>query len=300
MVMHPMDPASRLRAGVEAVDLETLAGQWRSVTLPLTAPRPPMLDDGPSLAGRVRGALGRVLSDWAKAGDREAAMADHLLFGPLYPFRGRLPVPAPYVVRAGPAPGGGLCIQLTLFGFALRWAAVCADALVDGLRGGLTLFSGARVRARLVPDALEINRREALPVLPLDAGVALCFLSPLAVMTDGALTTNGVRLVMGLANRIGGLARWQDLSLNMDFRALRAAAEAVEWDAGALRPVHWVRYSSRQGRAAIPMTGLTGVLTARGPLAPLAPLLSLGAQCHAGGHAVHGMGAYDPLPLPSG
>ncbi|HLO78722.1 MAG TPA: CRISPR system precrRNA processing endoribonuclease RAMP protein Cas6, partial [Magnetospirillum sp.] len=99
-------------------------------------------------------------------------------------------------------------------------------------------------------------------------------------------------LPMTLGARIEGLARWMGLAISADWQGLRHAAHAVALDQSALRVRTWNRRSDRQGGKVIPMIGLEGRLAITGQLAPILPLLALGAITHAGSHAAIGLGRY--------
>lgn len=81
------------------------------------------------------------------------------------------------------------------------------------------------------------------------------------------------------------------ITLQLDFRGLIAAAERVQTVSSRLRWYDWERYPSRQD-ARMKMGGFLGRVTYAGDLQPFLPLLRLGSYVHAGKETSFGLGKY--------
>jgi hypothetical protein len=204
-------------------------------------------------------------------------------------------VPNPFVLapRWGEggtlAEGGETTIRLTLIGRAIEHAALARQALVEaGWRG-------------LGPDRGALDLVAAEPVAPPPAApcperVAIELLSPLRLVEEGRLVgPDALRprhLLMSLLRRVSLLAeRHGPAPLDLDYRALKALAEAGEFADRSLHWTDWRRWSGRQQQL-VPMGGLLGML--RLPLRgiePFWPFLSLAPWVHAGKGATMGLGA---------
>jgi hypothetical protein len=204
-------------------------------------------------------------------------------------------VPNPFVL-APPWDGGRLVLEggetalrLVLIGRAVEHAGFARQAVVEaGLRG-------------LGPDrgALELSSVEPAtppPIGPCPDRVEITLASPLRLVQAGRLVGSaGLRprhLLLSLLRRVSTLAeRHGRAPLDLDYRALRERAEAVEFAEAALRWVEWARWSGRQ-RALLQMGGLLGSLSL--PLAgiePFWPFLALAPWVHVGKGATMGLGA---------
>lgn len=286
--------ADRLADPLATVSFDGLTRHWRCLALAVSAARPPDFDDGPDLAGRIRGAWGHALRDLAAAQQEDAASrasAHAVLFGPHGRAAAGLELPKPYVLNAAVA-HGRLDIRLTLFGFALHWAVEAMEALALALRRGIALAPGSRIRVPIDPDAWSVRRIETLPVPAAAGPLLLDFDTPLIVRRGAAMTLDGGSLFMAMANRVNGLARWQDLRVEDDFRALKAHAGELAVSFDGQRPRRWVRHSSRQPGRAIPMAGLVGPVIVGGDIGPFLPLIALAETCHVGSHTSLGLGHF--------
>jgi len=286
--------AGRLAEPLATVPFEALARHWRCLVVTVSATRPADFDDGPDLAGRIRGAWGHALCALAAAPREDAASrpaAHAVVFGPHGRVAAGLDLPKPYVLHAAVA-HGRLDIRLTLFGFALAWAVEAMQALALALRRGIALAAGSRVRVPIDPDAWAVRRLESVPVPAAAGPLLLDFRTPLIVRRGAAMTLDGGSLFMAMANRVNGLARWQDLRVEDDFRALKARAAGLEVSFDGQRPRRWVRHSSRQPGRAIPMAGLVGPVIVGGDVGPLLPLIALAETCHVGSHTSLGLGRF--------
>lgn len=287
----------RLLTPAGSVSFLDLAAHWRHATVIVESELPPGFDDGAGLAARLRGALGWALRD-RLADPRRSPPAYHVLWGDHGDWRPNVPVPRPYALAADGS-GARLVIRLSLFGFATAWVTPVREALLAALEGGINLDGRTRVRARLRPERLTVERHERIEIPPVPAEALLRFDIPLKVRRGDALLTSGPALLGSLGFRLGGFARWNDLQVVDDFNALSRSIHRLQIDDAGMRPVPtWERHSHRSGDRAIPMHGLDGRLFLRGDLSRLWPLLVLGRTCHIGSEAALGLGRYGLAPLP--
>ncbi len=315
-------PVSWLRARLhdpcEAVSLAGLAERWVQADITLeTTSRPPTANAAdPALPDRLRGMLGRALMEGASAEaiagrpcPWQPPCALDLLFGDHGALlSGRLAMPRPFVLAATPPEGTGtesLVLRLSLFGFATDWAETVAEALVRALRGGVALTGAER---RPVETRHRSIRFVPPPPLPLDPGggdalagappadddllVRLRFDSPLCIRREKGGPMTPRTLLMGLCNRLAGLARWHDARLEEDWPALAARAGRCQVLVEDMRRLTWTRASGRQKQGNIPVSGLLGEMVLRGPLGPLLPALALGQACGTGAHVALGLGRF--------
>ncbi|BAI71678.1 hypothetical protein AZL_010400 [Azospirillum sp. B510] len=300
--------AARLAAPMGVVGLADLPQRWFHAEI-VALCRPPRgwsagdLVDDPAFPGRLRGAWGRQLLNTASPAARlggPCSWSPPCAYDPLFrehPALKGMETPKPYVIAADPAPDcfDRMALRLTLFGFATDWLESAADAWILALRGGVAMPDG--LHAALEPLDRRITVHEGLSFSPPPAAARLTFITPLCLRRGGA-THGGVgALFSSLGNRLSGLARWQDTTVAADWRGVKDHAATLHIDESSLRPVAWRRHSARQGDTPIRMEGLRGPVTLSGDLAPLWPLLTLGALTHAGSHAAQGLGRYALEPL---
>jgi hypothetical protein len=195
-----------------------------------------------------------------------------------------LEIPKPYVLALD-AEDGDLLVQLTLFGFASDWTEMAAEALLRALRGPLSIGRSLEVGER------RIWSEEGLAPFEANA-LSLQFETPLQIRQQGRTAVPDLpMLISNLGNRISGLARWQDATVEADWRALKAHAGEIALTAFDRESRDWQRFSRRQGRQ-IPMQGRLPRWLIEGDLAPILPLLQIGTTTHAGSHAALGMGRF--------
>ncbi|MBK8175228.1 MAG: hypothetical protein IPK66_08200 [Rhodospirillales bacterium] len=294
--------AGRLLSPARRVALTDLPEQWFHSIVVVRCRGARSVVDVPQFAGKLRGAWGEQLKATASA---EAIAGGACGWQPpcaldvFFRTQGRitpaLEIPKPYVL-ALLADGADLLVRLTLFGFATDWTETAAEALVRGCRT-------ASCRGRLLE---VIDRRywseESIPTAEAPAALVLAFETPLEIRlkhpaerdrTDqtNESSFNLATLIATLGNRVSGLARWQDASVDSDFRALKDQAAALDVQVLDHLPDRWKRFSRRQGQW-IPMAGRRLVVMIEGGLAPLMPLLAIGEICHAGSHTSLGLGRY--------
>lgn len=306
MVASAPPPVSAALPPVHAsVSLEDLPGQWQAMVCDLLCEGASGLQHGPALPGRIRGALGQALLQGASPQARSGApcpWSPPCALDGLFRDQGRLTpglsIAKPWLIETFAQEDPSLlAVRLTLFGAAADlWMPAASEALVVGLRGGLTADRGRRIILEPVERRIAALPAPTMPAITPTA-VVMRFRTPVVQRRGDLAGLDAVSLLTGLGNRLSGLARWMGLGLTADWKALKTAATALQTDASDLDAVQWDRRSSRQKRGDIPMAGFQGDLSLSGPLAPLLPLLVLGAQTHAGSHAALGLGAYDLLMM---
>jgi CRISPR-associated endoribonuclease Cas6 len=124
--------------------------------------------------------------------------------------------------------------------------------------------------------------------------VTLIFMTPTRIVHAAQLTStlDFHVLIRTLLRRLSNLAYFHaGTALDLDFRGLIAAAQAVETERRALHWHDWERYSTRQD-ARMLMGGVVGEVTYRGHLNPFWPLLRLGEYVHVGKGTSFGLGKY--------
>ncbi len=207
----------------------------------------------------------------------------------------RAGVPKPFVIAADER-GGSIDIVLTLFGFADRWREPIFDAFVAALAHGVSGDErpGA-IRTPLPAVRVEWARLDTTPVPPPQTSARLLFRTPLRL---GPKHTFGLRwsdLVVSLAERAAGLARWQGARVDPRLSFWRDLGNRLDFRTDDMQPHFWERRSGAQSGRTIPMLGLTGPLDIARPPEVLMPLLALGETMHVGGGAALGLGRYDFL-----
>lgn len=305
---------ARLLAPQQRVSLDVLPSLWFHTLVVVRCRGGRALSGQPKVIGKLRGAFGEQL----KASASAEALAGRpcpwrppcaldVLFRPQARITPALEVPKPYVL-ATLADGEDLVVRLTLFGLATEWTEAAVEALVRACR---TLdYRGRQIE--VIDREFWSEERVAAPTAA--AAAVLAFETPLDIRErrrndghelasvrgetaerawegDGEAAFDFVRFIATLGNRVSGLARWQDVAVDGDFRALKEQAAAVAVQVQPQPVQRWVRFSGRQERS-IPMGGRLQVVLLEGGLGPLLPLLAIGETCHAGSHATLGLGRY--------
>lgn len=291
---------ARLRAPAHSIDLGGFAEaiEAMAVTFRLSGLAPFIAD--PALPGRMRGAFGEALA----AGASDAALAGRpcdfeppSAFEALFRKQGRMTpgsdFPSPWLIALD-SDRGDLIVRLTLFGMTTQWVSAAAEAFAIALRRTeWTVTSGrflprwhilGRTLAPVVPEAHAIPGDGA-------EGFVIETLSPVVLHGAGALD-RPASLFTTLAQRIEGLARWQEATIDADWSALACMLNALSWRWSEASEINWIRGSRRQGRA-VPMAGVTGRLTVSGDpeaLVAVAPLFRLAGLVHIGADVAFGCG----------
>ena len=234
-------------------------------------------------------------------------------------------IPRPFVfkpprsLQTGYARGEPLVFELVVIGRAIDYLPyfILAFRELGALGFGL---NRARVRLARV-DALgedgsstpvyDATSNLVRPAAPIDLEIdtrderrgtgdvlALDFLTPTTLRAGSAVDRDAVvvrrpqfhHVLKRLRDRLNALATFYgDGPLDLDFKALGDAAEAVETIEDRTRWVERSRFSARRN-AAHDLSGFVGSITFRGDLARFLPLLRAGEYVHVGKNAVFGNG----------
>ncbi len=281
------------------LDARDLPLHWQQTDLRLYCRRPRDFDSGPTLGGRIRGALGHALADAATAPADGSAKRRTLwgwpsAFAALYGTTWESGVAPPYAIAAHDV-GQVIEIRLALFGFAAIWTNEVKAALARAVARGIAVASEAPVRA-----PLEILKVEAGPATlrpSASTREALLLLKGLLqIRNEESLRYTPEGFVSSLCNRISALAPWQDFRVRTAH--LLKCAEAVSLSFEPPRPFAGMRHSSAQRGRNIPIAGTQGRLMLRGRIEPIVPLLRLGEIAQIGGRTTAGYGHYELAFLP--
>jgi hypothetical protein len=272
------------------VDLEEFAACWLETNLVWRLKGGAERAKDPTFAGRLRGAFGaKLLADASpKIPSRDVHAVDSsCAFDILFRNHGCMEpgfnLPSPWVIETD-ACGGDLVVGLRLFGFACdhaNAAAAMTAALQTKSVGLKVVLDHERTMYRGLPDSVP------------DGPLGLCFCTPV-LLTSTDVTAQPRSLLTTLLARIGGLARWHDLTLALDRGRLGSLADRLVFRWVEPRPVCWRRRSFRQ-RKVIPMSGTLGTLSISGSADALtlaSLLLRFGSRCHVGADVAYGCGRF--------
>lgn len=243
--------------------------------------------------GKIRGCLGIALREVGSAAirsDRDCTWsppcAYHVLWRKAGEVRRGFPMPAPFVVETE-SKGRDLQISVLLFGRAADYLGEVCDALIRGLRRGLTGYSAGKLE--IIDRALN----ETIGVIgqPVSTYASLCFVTPFLIRNGEERHVTPASFLRGLIDRVDGIAALHGVKLDCDFPALKMAASEIEGAWEGADTVDWQRYSSPQNRR-IPMQGVVGRLHLRGRLLEFSEFLAIGAVVHAGSRTSWGQGRY--------
>jgi len=294
----------RLRHPFGPISTAALAEHWGVTAVRVVCVRPHDLEETPVLPLRIRGAWGRALAASVTADRRRRSgrlsgiSAFDALFENVYNWSAGRPVPRPFVIDVDFC-GDHILVELRLFGFARLWADDAREALLLALAQGIKIRDGGRMHVQLEPFDCFMRSTEGVAVDPQAGSVRLRFLTPFALRSRGSDRFGASSLLMSLANRISGLARWHDLEIAEDWKHLKLDAERLTTDGSETWPVQWDRHSRRQPGVNIPVSAAMGTIALSGSLDAFLPLLRMGETCFAGSHCALGLGRYQLAVLPN-
>lgn len=292
---------ARLRAPTDILSLGEFVSALRMAEVTIRVEELASLVSDPALPGRIRGAFGEVLMEGASENALQGAPCDFdppSAFEVLFRKQGRMTpgtdFPSPWLLGLDPY-RGDLIVRLTLFGMATDWAPAAAEALASALRR--VDWSGGD--GRFVPRWRIVARRYGQRTLPelitddtsLITSFVLETLSPV-VLSNGGAHERPASLFSTLSQRVEGLARWQEASVETDWREIAGRLHQLDWQWSDTERIEWTRGSRRQDRS-LRMQGLTGRLTISGSpeeLATLEPVFRLAGQIHIGADVAFGCG----------
>ena len=259
-----------------SVSLEILAADLRVAQVAVKiAGRGPLAAD-PAVLGKLRGALGTDLHSTASLtvrSDQDCTWEPPCSYQVLWRNNGEVrpgyPLPSPLVLETN-AIGRDLWVTARLFGRGGDYLGEVSDALIRGIRGGL---SG------VADPPLEVADRHwaetvGIPIVRQKRLAILKFITP--VLSRNSATGDHAApraLLRSLVHRVDGIARWNGMRLASDeakrLLGLVVAVEGVWKDA---EPDDWTRHSKPQDKS-FDMQGLMGQLCLGGDLAPLSALI---------------------------
>lgn len=287
--------ARRLLEPAVTADFATLAELWRRTVITFECAPPEGLEDGFWMVKALRGAWGRRLmaasEQWHRAppfgrpDPLAAFFGEHVRIGANH-------VPRPFVVAAGRR-HGRVIIQLTLFGFADVWRDDAIETFIAALELGVSLSERGRLR-RPWPVIDWHWHQEELLALPPARHVAFVHLeTPTKVGGSRSARSSYADLVLGLAIRIKGLARWQGVRIDLDNRTLKSMTRGIRGAPSAPRPAAgYLKWSSASPeRPTFVFGSLTPFFLENIP-EELWPALVIGQTCSAGANTIFGFGKY--------
>lgn len=196
-------------------------------------------------------------------------------------------LPKPYVIFTD-TEGPDLFVSLRVFGMANDWFMVAAEAFLLGMR---EILPCQRLFGCNLPavSGREISQVSGLEFARDATTAILEFTGPVDAAGKGGPAEPS--LLSRLLRRVDGLARWQGLALSPNHgRALAALIADLDFSQSHLRAGQYLSPSKKSRMRRHPT--LTGTLVVKGPLAPLLPVMAIGARCHMGRAAVEGLGRY--------
>lgn len=282
--------------------------------LVLRFPRPRSFDDGPTLAGRVRGALGAALAglrdDPPPALRRRRDLCSlppawEVLFGdplPAPPRLGALPqAPArPFAIFCS-SRNGEVEVTVRLIGRGRFWLPELALAAEVACRGlGIAIAPLARSRAKLPDGVGMIETRvpaRAPPPDPKRRRFRLLLESPTRLASEKHLRATGETLAASIVSRATGALAWCGWQLDLSPDAFEAAAKRLEIHETDLSAVVQEGRSGRQNKSLMSV-GLRGAATLSHVDPTLSSLFPLVELVGMGMGTVKGMGRCRFLEFP--
>ena len=275
---------------------DELLGLWRMTRINVRAalPRTPFdFDGGPSLPGRIRGALGHALR--AISSTYETTLALEAFYGPLPSWRPRAQIPRPFNITAERR-GGEISSTLTLFGRIDIERDILIRAFPMAFELGLSVDSrkGARREPLQVIEANWTVTQSVKPFQPLQDAILL-FQTPYSFGTPEKPARSWDSMVVGLVERVAGMALWNGIELRPDLGQWRRLGQTMTFDGHDLTLERWPRYSGRDNGQIREMIGYRGRLIIYRPPAVLWPYLALAETTFIGGNTALGLGRFDLL-----
>ncbi len=196
-------------------------------------------------------------------------------------------LPKPYVLRYW-SDGADLWVSLHVFGMAIDWASAAAEAFVAGLRSILPwryALRGSEAMPAILSREMVAQRIEPVPP---PRTVRLVFCSPMDVSGRNPVLEPWTILAR-MIRRVDGVSRWNGVALDPDAgRALAGHVRELDYNLSGLKR-GWHDSPNRKFEARRDPV-VTGALTVTGNLDPIWPILQVAERCHAGRHAVEGLG----------
>ncbi len=206
---------------------------------------------------------------------------------------GKHGLPKPYIFSSDKR-GQDLIIKLGIFGFACEWLMPARESLVKALRFGVDwkkLAAGSFL-PKIEIATVRVATIKGIKPIKAPNSVELNFITPLDTTGRNNILDEPYSLVGRLARRIDGLARWQDVELNVNWQELSEYWKGLDYWTGELFPSVSTRWSNRQ-RSKLVNRAVVGQISISGEIEPIWELLQIGQFCHVGRGAVIGQGRYE-------
>lgn len=287
----------RLLAPQCSVTAFDLAQQFRVETVSVTVLRPPDFEIYPDLSVRVRGALGNTLHAMApprplRVGGPQMPSAWDVLMEPVLKD-----VAKPMVVHVDVLPTT-ITAHIHLIGHATFWRPDVQAALIAAFDQGIKLSNNGPLKTIL--EIVGVDEKCVPGFDPPPTAITearFMFESPLRLRSEGSTLVSIASFVISLCNRVKSLATWMDFALDEDWKALHAAAWALQGSSEDLVPIRWDR-GSKRAKGKIPVLGFMGTLVITGQLDRLIPYFQICEMMNTGSHAALGLGRYRLMVLP--
>lgn len=291
------------------VSPEELRHHLRTTSVVATFRRPLGFDDGASLGGRIRGALGVRLAEVAERPDARAER--RALFGQssayVALFGRPLQAPAalgtlfhnpsrPFVLDVI-STRNRIEVTIRLFGFAAVWSVEVAEGLAIALSEGIAIAPGARARARIMPDEVKIKRELPPPRLGGSQEALILMRTPTRLARGPALAFDTSAVLSSMTARIAAIAAWHGIVLDPDIPALSAAAAGIRVRPIKIEATGWHRIAVRSGPRRVPMAGFVGSFWLVGELGPFVPFIEMLELAHLGSYTSFGLGGVEVVAI---
>jgi hypothetical protein len=292
-----------------SVSPDELRHHLRTTVVVATFRRPQGFDDGASLGGRIRGALGVRLAELAERADARAER--RALFGQSSAYTalfGRpLQAPAalgtlfhnpsrPFVLDVTSS-RNRIAVAIRLFGFAAVWSAEVAEGLAIALSEGIAIAPGARARARITPEEVKIRRELPPPRLGGSQEALILMRTPTRLARGPALAFDTSAVLSSMTARVAAVAAWHGIVLAVDAPALLDSAARIRITPIKIEATGWRRIAVRSGPRQVPMAGFVGSFWLFGELGPFVPFIELIELTHLGSYTSFGLGGVEVVAI---
>ena len=291
----------RLLNPQETLGFAGLSEKWQCLDIALMVKDYGMLATHPALLQKLRGAIGRVLMGAASKDSLDQKVcpwqppcANDVFFGPkpmIKLTRHTHEIPKPFTLSAIQK-GRDLWLTVSLFGFAREWASEMRSALVRAVRerinwkalaGDMFLPLTMELHVKMIEKTLRLSSK-------LPDRVILNFVTPIDCKnTDPADHPQSV--LSRLVHRVFLLARWHEVQIDTDWKALSHCWRSVIADVDTQKTQIQARHSQRSHSRYTIHSRLVR-LDLDGDLAALWPVLVIGEHAHVGRGTTAGLGKY--------
>ena len=251
--------------------------------------RPRDFDDGPSLAGRVRGALGEALLLSPTRKD-QLPSAYQAMFGSdlIAPERALSPhQPCRPFTLFTEQSGKTVDVVLRFFGRGSVWVPEARSALHRALcESGIAIAPLSRVRA-VLNGADLFERSGVLPLPPTPGTTRIVCRTPCVLARRGRASWMSSTLCGSLVSRGIAIADWCGARLDEPWGQFSDSQfELSDMD---LSPLSWQRFSNRQ-KARVDMVGMVGSFSLRFDMPQIGGLIALAQVAGLGQQTSFGLG----------